>query len=179
MTSFRVIQGDFRRGRADLEADGLRLRIGTLATTVIPFGAIQTTALLGRDKQSVTDKLALTFAGGLAGGIGAGALAGGLTGPAGAVLGAVAGAVIATSQRSFATCRVELRDGRTFIAIGRVEAWIALEDLIRRAEPLTMEKILALPSMSIEDAKPSLVERALLPFENAIQKLSTSWKTWR
>jgi putative tryptophan/tyrosine transport system substrate-binding protein len=35
------------------------------------------------------------------------------------------------------------------------------------------------PAMSVEEAKPSLVERTLLPLDSAIQKISTSWKIWR
>jgi hypothetical protein len=173
VSSFRVIQGDFKRGRADLEAGGLRLRTGSIATVIIPFGAVRNTALLGRDKQSVSQKLAMTAAGSLVGGIGAGALAGGLTGPAGAVLGALAGAVIATTQRSYATCRVELHDGRTFIAMGQVEAWIALEDLVRRAEPLPTMEILDLPSTPIEESKPSLLAKALLPVQKWLPRRKT------
>jgi hypothetical protein len=168
MSSLRVLQGDFKRGRIDLEPEGFRLRTGSIAIATVPYGAILLIKNLGREKHgTATDKVATTVAGGIIGGIAAGSLAGGLTGPAGAALGAVAGAVISV-KRMFATCRVELRDGRSFIAKGLVNDWMALEDLVRRAEPVVVAQAVQVLPPPTETAKRTLLDRALEPIQKRL-----------
>lgn len=171
MSSLRVLQGDFKRGQIDLRPEGFRLRKGSINLETIPYGAILLVKNLGSEKHgTASDKVATTVAGGLLGGIAAGSLAGGLTGPAGAALGAVAGAVISI-KRMFATCRIELRDGRTFIAKGLMNDWMALEDLVRRAEPVVMKQTVLPPP--IETERRTLLDKALKPIQKRIPFLKS------
>jgi hypothetical protein len=100
---------------------------------IVEFGDVREVRALEHDRHVMLgDRAAGVAVGGIIGGVAAGALAGGLTGPAGAVIGAAAGAILSV-RRKFLTCRVDLRDGRAFIATARSETWAAIRDTIRRS----------------------------------------------
>ena len=138
------------RGRATFDLEGIRIPGGVIGYA-IPFGAFLSIGELDRERHSTAvDKIATGAAGGIVGGLAAGAHRC-LTGPAGAVIGALAGAVLAV-RRTVLTCRVELRDGRAFIAVGRKGDWAAIRDAIRRAPPIVLEVQAAAASPTVRSA---------------------------
>ena len=135
MSFIRVISGDFDPGRIEFDDVGFAMRSRAGRNEVIEFGYVRDVRALEHERHVMLgDRAAGVAVGGIIGGVAAGALAGGLTGPAGAVLGAAAGAIFSVT-RKFITCRVELRDGRTFVATARSETWAAIRDTIRRSAP--------------------------------------------
>jgi len=158
MSFIRVIAGDFDPGRIEFDDVGFAMRSRAGRNEVVEFGDIREVRALEHEKHVMLgDRAAGVAVGGIIGGVAAGALAGGLTGPAGAVLGAAAGAILSVS-RKFLTCRVELRDGRTFVATARSETWAAIRDTIRRspARPVVLD---VTPETASAIGKQNLMER--------------------
>lgn len=118
MNFIRIVGGDFRTGIVFVEERALKLKNIDGKKENLPFEDIVSIHYVEKEKRATASDTAKgVAAGGVLGGVAAGALAGGLTGPAGAILGAAAGAVLAT-RRTFLKSRVEIRDGRWFIAEG-------------------------------------------------------------
>jgi outer membrane lipoprotein SlyB len=116
-----VLSGSFKRGRVELR-DVLEMK-SEAGIEAVSVGEI---VRIGKvtSEGGLSSRLSTMAAGGIVGGIAAGVLAGGLTGPAGAVVGAVAGAALGSGK--IVICRVDLRDGRHFIASGSPAAWDTL-----------------------------------------------------
>jgi hypothetical protein len=117
-----VLGGDFRKGRLEL-ADELQMTNGDgFVEPISPRSIIRIGKVTAEG--GISSRLTTMAAGGIVGGIAAGVLAGGLTGPAGAVIGAVAGAALGSGKVIIS--RVDLADGRYFIASGSPAAWDTL-----------------------------------------------------
>lgn len=127
----RVVAGDFQAGRATVEVDGLKLKNRGSAPELIVFGQIRHITTLKRERRPTTlNRASGVAAGSILGAVAAGAMAGGLTGPAGAALGAVAGGILAVG-RKVGTFRVELTDGRVFIAVAETTTQTAIEAMTK------------------------------------------------
>ena len=133
----RVLAGDFRKGRVPYDDIGFTLKSALSGRAEpIPFGFVQAVYELGHDKHgSITHRIATAAGSGLLGGVAGGVVAGTVGGPVGAAIGAVAGAILA-ARKQMLICRIDLRDGRSFVAIAATEIWTALRDSIARASPV-------------------------------------------
>lgn len=161
--SIKVLGGDFRQGRAHFDEVGFLFVNVYGAREPVPFGAVEAVHVLGTEERTkMSGRVAGAAGGGLAG-AGAGALAGGAGGPIGAAVGALIGAFLFSSKRNYMTCRIDLRDGRSAIAVATLEVWTALEDLIQRAPVVPVPK--PITDASPPPPQPSVFDRAwrLLP----------------
>lgn len=133
MDFIRILGGDFRTGITFIEGRALKLKSTAGKKESLPFEEIVSILYMDEETRVTAGGAAKGIAaGGILGGVAAGAMAGGLTGPAGAVLGAAAGALLA-AHKTFVKRRIELNDGRWFIAEGRKNAWQLLGQLVAEA----------------------------------------------
>jgi hypothetical protein len=128
-STFKVISGDFRPGRAIIVMDGLKLRNRGNAIEMVRFDNIATVQKLQTERRASTfERIKGASAGSLIGG-GVGAAAGMMsfmrTGPLGAAVGGTLGALLSVKHK-YQTCRVTLRDERKLIAVAANTNWLAL-----------------------------------------------------
>jgi hypothetical protein len=128
-STFKVISGDFRPGRAVIVMDGLRLRNRSNLIETVPFEMIASVQKLQTEKRASTfERVKGATAGSLIGG-GVGAVSGAFafmrTGPLGAAVGGTLGALLSVKHK-YQICRVTLHDERKVIAVAANTNWLAL-----------------------------------------------------
>jgi hypothetical protein len=168
MRGIRVLGGDFRPGRTTLDYPSLQLTNRDGASEEIPISSIVKVKIVERERRTtLLDRFSTAAAGGIVGGIAAGAMAGGLTGPAGALIGAAAGGLLAAGQM-FVTCRVELAEGRWFVATAHKDTWKSLE-AYRRLPP-EMRTVSAPQTIDVDSPKQGMLSRNLEAARRLIPK---------
>jgi outer membrane lipoprotein SlyB len=128
-STFKVISGDFRSGRAIIAMDGLKLRNRGDAVELVAFQAIRSLQRLQTEKRGSTVERVkgAAFGGALGGTVGtvAAMLALTASGPAGLLVGGAIGALLSVKHK-YHTCRIDLRDGRSMVAVAANTNWLAL-----------------------------------------------------
>jgi hypothetical protein len=141
MGTLRILNGDFRSGRATFDNLSIELR-GLSGAESVPLMEIVQVKKSGREKHvDGAGTLKQAAAGSILGGLAAGAVAGGITGPVGALLGAAAGAIL-TGRKIYPIAAVHLRDGRWFLAVAKETEWAMLAEAIRHAPRSEMRRVI-------------------------------------
>lgn len=136
-----VLAGDFRRGRATIDDDGVVLPLWRGGTERVPLPAISGFLMVGKSAgpSGAQKRFSGLVTGGLMGGAVGAAVSGGLATPIGAAVGATIGA-FSNGGKSRVNCHVTLRDGRHFVAAGEQATWDELTIMLRMSQSRQMER---------------------------------------